>query len=678
MTNLTATAGWDAVPQIEPTTALLGGPGGPLNAPAQALANRTEWLRSQTLSVKDPRFAGGAKGDGVTDDSAALNAAAAALQSGQSLYFPAGTYIVNTACVVFSNKQRIRVYGDGKATIVRPSEQGVAPSKQDYPSTIQFDQCSYVSLQDMTIESKGESYGNIDAYGALSSGDARAQAIAAYGGSALVVSRSDNVLIANIDARRCGSCGVVYLSSCEDIVVMNSFANARSLGYAGFAIDNWAESAVKTKRTYKFIGCRVGKEDASYSGKAGIASEGDQIAGRTINLDVQDCIFEDCATGSNVLYLGAGISCFDTRLTVQGLSVKNSYIGITWQKRGGAVDKSWCRVQGSVFDSCAVAGAYIAIGTATGGADVSFIGTRMDIQPSSVWSSQADNSVKYSSGITVAGYTNGEINVVGGKINGGQYGLWAIDNTTFTVTGGEISGSLAAIRTYGGGTLKATGARLRVTAGDRVIGRDTGNLAATASYNLYTYVSGNRMECANDTASDYIVALGGNSALFAETQIIKNSATKGVYAAGKGSASLYDVDFSQSWSAVVGGSTTAGTYEINAGSSAFTCIKNGQQVTLSCYITLAATITGGGTGNLQITGIPYPKRANSAAFGSVAFSGLDYAVDAQVTPYFGGLSSSSTIVFWQTADVSNVSLVPISAVSGGKILAFSITYETDK
>lgn len=44
MTNLTAAPGWDDVPQIEVTTPLKGGPAGPLNAPAQALLNRTEYL----------------------------------------------------------------------------------------------------------------------------------------------------------------------------------------------------------------------------------------------------------------------------------------------------------------------------------------------------------------------------------------------------------------------------------------------------------------------------------------------------------------------------------------------------------------------------------------------------------------------------------------------------------
>lgn len=55
MTNLTAVPGLDAVPQIDITTPLLGGPGGPLNAQAQALLNRIEYEKAQ---LAEPSGAG--------------------------------------------------------------------------------------------------------------------------------------------------------------------------------------------------------------------------------------------------------------------------------------------------------------------------------------------------------------------------------------------------------------------------------------------------------------------------------------------------------------------------------------------------------------------------------------------------------------------------------------------
>ncbi|UOV84366.1 glycoside hydrolase family 55 protein [Klebsiella pneumoniae] len=65
MSNLTPTPGWDAVPQLETTTQALAGPGGIMNAQAQALLNRTEKLSADK-----------ANSTAVTDGDAAALAAA--------------------------------------------------------------------------------------------------------------------------------------------------------------------------------------------------------------------------------------------------------------------------------------------------------------------------------------------------------------------------------------------------------------------------------------------------------------------------------------------------------------------------------------------------------------------------------------------------------------------------
>ncbi len=85
--NLAGTAQWVNVPKVK---TVLGDPDTTLNAQAQALLDKVEFLRlGAPLNVK--WF--GAKGDGMTDDSLAImagDAAAAAL--GVRLGFPAGTY----------------------------------------------------------------------------------------------------------------------------------------------------------------------------------------------------------------------------------------------------------------------------------------------------------------------------------------------------------------------------------------------------------------------------------------------------------------------------------------------------------------------------------------------------------------------------------------------------------
>ena len=65
------------------------------------------------LNVKNTAYAGGAKGDGATDDSAAIqaaiNAAAAAGQGGAAVRFPPGNYLIGTALVP---KSGVRIFGD--------------------------------------------------------------------------------------------------------------------------------------------------------------------------------------------------------------------------------------------------------------------------------------------------------------------------------------------------------------------------------------------------------------------------------------------------------------------------------------------------------------------------------------------------------------------------------------
>jgi hypothetical protein len=74
------------------------------------------WLSASTPSFNDVRK-WGAKGDGSTDDSAAIQAAINNLTSGGQMYFPPGTYDIATG-LTFTASDNIAVLGDeGKTTI---------------------------------------------------------------------------------------------------------------------------------------------------------------------------------------------------------------------------------------------------------------------------------------------------------------------------------------------------------------------------------------------------------------------------------------------------------------------------------------------------------------------------------------------------------------------------------
>lgn len=79
---------------------------------ASATATALSASYERGISVTDPAF--GATGDGVTDDSAAIQAAFDAATGGRTVFMPAGTYLINSEIVASSLGMSIR--GEGEKT----------------------------------------------------------------------------------------------------------------------------------------------------------------------------------------------------------------------------------------------------------------------------------------------------------------------------------------------------------------------------------------------------------------------------------------------------------------------------------------------------------------------------------------------------------------------------------
>jgi hypothetical protein len=128
------------------------------------------------------------------------------------------------------------------------------------------------------------------------------------------------------------------------------------------------------------------------------------------------------------------------------------------------------------------------------------------------------------------------------------------------------------------------------------------------------------------------------------------------------------------FTAVVSGSGTAGTYQIASQVSTYTII--GRSITVNSQITMAAVVTGGGAGNLQITGFPNSGKAATLAFGSVVLSGVNYTTaGASIAAEMNGTSHPTAVWFAETADNAASAYIPIGAVTANNVIAFSITYE---
>jgi hypothetical protein len=126
------------------------------------------------------------------------------------------------------------------------------------------------------------------------------------------------------------------------------------------------------------------------------------------------------------------------------------------------------------------------------------------------------------------------------------------------------------------------------------------------------------------------------------------------------------------WTPVVRGSTTAGTYEIGTNGSTYT--KVGRTVTLQGYIQFAGTVTGGGVGDLQITGLPFTKTATSYPVGGVYLALGTYVGIAPIV-VFRSFSASSTLLLQQNATGGYGTSVGIGFASANAYLTFTITYE---
>ena len=178
----------------------------------------------------------------------------------------------------------------------------------------------------------------------------------------------------------------------------------------------------------------------------------------------------------------------------------------------------------------------------------------------------------------------------------------------------------------------------------------------------------------------YVGAIGSNISILSTGSVVfgANSAEVARFTANgltfngdTAAANALDDYEEGTWTPVLRGSSTPGTYELGTTYGNYT--KIGRQVTLNAVITLSGSITGGGLGYLQITGVPFTKSSTQEALGSCWFVGVDFT-GSFVVPRFVATSATSTLYFIETVDNANPIDLPISGISASDVLNLSITY----
>jgi hypothetical protein len=130
------------------------------------------------------------------------------------------------------------------------------------------------------------------------------------------------------------------------------------------------------------------------------------------------------------------------------------------------------------------------------------------------------------------------------------------------------------------------------------------------------------------------------------------------------------------WTPVLRGANTFGTYETTTAVGTYT--KIGNSVTVYLTLILSGSITGGGVGYAQITGLPFSTTgSNVFPQGNVTLSYVNidtgYAQNISLEPISG--SSTDILYFPITRSQLSVADMSIGSFTNGSVIKGSLTYQ---
>ncbi|CDH05430.1 hypothetical protein XBO1_1900047 [Xenorhabdus bovienii str. oregonense] len=272
----------------------------------------------------------GAVGDGISDDTDALITALNSIKDNDVLDLIGKKYAVYNSVNGVSQGDAapldsvLRLYNcknitirNGYIFVYNPRE---SIDALRYPTTLTIDGCENITLRDVRIDSCGEGYGNTDASTDLNF-EKRRTFSAQNGGHALLITRSCNISVFNSHFERAGSVGVVYSMSSDRVFLYNCYANARSLGYAAYAMDSWAGGVATSgfgKHETTLYNCSSDAGDSPYGSKGCVVAEDEDVTVR-----IHGGTYKDAYANGADTFLGAAFTANSCSVYVTGAQVDN-------------------------------------------------------------------------------------------------------------------------------------------------------------------------------------------------------------------------------------------------------------------------------------------------------------------------------------------------------------------
>ena len=165
------------------------------------------------------------------------------------------------------------------------------------------------------------------------------------------------------------------------------------------------------------------------------------------------------------------------------------------------------------------------------------------------------------------------------------------------------------------------------------------------------------------------VTLNTGNLAFASGKGIDFSATSGT-----GTSELFDDYEEGTFTPTLYGNATAGTYELATASGTYT--KVGRVVTAQVLLVLAGSVTGGGSGDTVIGGLPftYDGSENPGQHSAVASGGISFAAGATVTASRITSSDDTRLTLYESVAGTSIATVPITDFGANDLVSFTVTY----